>query len=103
MNSGILNYQPPSFTGLMSHDSVETLLLHDWNFNHNLSNRNAVDVQVRSGDYFVTLATVLDGLAGDADAYVIRAELENIVSDLIYLQDNYNICKNDQREQVDRD
>lgn len=103
MNSGLLSYQLPTFTGLRGHDTSEALLLRDWNFNHSISSRNTVDVQVRSGDYFVTLATVLDGLAGDAEAYAIRAELEDIVSDLIYLQDNYSITKNDSRNAVDTD
>ena len=95
MSSGVLNYRFPAFTGLTSHGSPKPLLLGDWNLHLNPSSRHTVDVQVRSGDYFVTLATVLDALAGDIDAYPIRAELENIVSDLIYLQDAYTITKDE--------
>lgn len=101
MNSGVLNYRLPTFTGLMSHGPSDTLLLRDWNFYHSASSKHTVDVQVRSGDYFVTLATVLDGLASGSETYVVRAELEDIVSDLIYLQDNYTITKNDSRESAD--
>ncbi len=46
---------------------------------------------VRSGDYFVTLATHLDELARTVPDYATRARLEDVVSDLIYLQDRYNI------------
>ena len=96
MNATLLNYQMPTFTGLTKHEDSEALLLGDWNFGHNARSRHAVDVQVRSGDYFVTLATVLDGLANQEGKYAVRAELEDIVSDLIYLQDEYVIIRKDQ-------
>ena len=48
---------------------------------------------VRSGDYFVTLASRLDGLGQEIDSYGTRVQIESIVSDLIYLQDNYTIQK----------
>jgi len=54
--------------------------------------------EVRSGDYFVTLATALDSLCGRLDEYEARVELEGIISDLIYLQDNYQITKVDKAE-----
>lgn len=103
MNSGALSYKLSAFTGLMSHGAAETLLLRDWNFDHSISSKDLVDVQVRSGDYFVTLATILDRLAGEIDTYATRAELENIVSDLIYLQDNYSITKQDLHGPFNRD
>ncbi len=52
-----------------------------------------VDAEVSSGDYFVTLATKLDRLSGELKEYHLRAEIEEIVSGLIYLQDTYGIIK----------
>jgi len=50
-----------------------------------------VDVQARSGDYFITLATVLDQLSKESTDHYIREALEDVVSDLIHLHDNYTI------------
>ena len=50
-----------------------------------------VDVMVHSGDYFITLATILDQLGKQSADPAIRGPLEDIVSDLIYLHDNYTI------------
>lgn len=52
-----------------------------------------VDALVRSGDYFVTLATILDQLGGGIKDYHVRSNIEELVSELIYLQDNYQITK----------
>jgi hypothetical protein len=52
-----------------------------------------LESEVRSGDYFVTLATRLDELARSIPDYPTRARLEDVVSDLIYLQDRYSIAK----------
>jgi hypothetical protein len=92
----------PSFTGLTRHDQSEPLFLNDWNLGHNAANKHAVDVQVRSGDYFVTLATVLDELATSSESYAVRSKLEDIVSDLIYLQDTYAITKNNVNVEANR-
>lgn len=103
MSSKIFNYQLSTSTEIMSHKSkVDALLLRDWGFRHNLKSKHNVDVQVRSGDYFVTLATVLDELASKTDSYATRAELEGIVSDLIYLQDEYIITRSNKsgKEQI---
>lgn len=51
-----------------------------------------VDAQVRSGDYFITLATLLDVLAQDNDLSDNKL-LQKAISDLLYLQNNYNITK----------
>jgi len=51
----------------------------------------ALESEVRSGDYFVTLATRLDELARQVPDYAARARIEDVVSDLIYLQDRYDI------------
>ena len=52
-----------------------------------------VDVEVSSGDYFITLATRLDQISSELKEYHLRAEIEEIVSGLIYLQDTYGIIK----------
>jgi len=57
--------------------------------------RATLDVHVRSGDYFVTLATVLDLMSQELPGYVkINQEtLQTLVDDLLYLQQNYVIAK----------
>lgn len=54
-----------------------------------------VEMQVRSGDYFVTLATRMDGIAHQIHGYdeVLAAEIDDVVSELLYLQRSYQIVK----------
>ena len=52
-----------------------------------------LDAMARSGDYFVTLAAQLDELSRTTDDYEVKLRLENLASDLLYLQDNYNVTK----------
>jgi hypothetical protein len=93
MTNGILNYRLPSFTGLMRQNAHSAPLLRDSEMVEQAIIHREVDVQVRSGDYFVTLATQLDELSSNIDEYTTRAKLEDIVSNLIYLQDTYTITK----------
>jgi hypothetical protein len=58
-----------------------------------LSQDKELEAQVRSGDYFITLATKLDSLTRDVSEHTTRLELEDVVSDLIYMQGKYNINK----------
>jgi hypothetical protein len=89
MNDGLLPYAMPIFSGLIG----KALLFKD----EETVARGAEDLHlealVRSGDYFVTLASQLDALGQDINDYGTRAQIELIVSDLIYLQDNYAILK----------
>jgi len=55
-----------------------------------------VDAQVSSGDYFIMLATILDKVNNDISDYAVRMRVEDIVSDLIYLHENYSIRKDNQ-------
>jgi hypothetical protein len=103
MNSGTLTYKLPTFTGMGSHGELEALLLRDWNIDHTPATKHSVDVQVRSGDYFVTLATVLDELANNLESYAQRVQIEGVVSDLIYLQDSYSIVKKNQSSLANND
>lgn len=92
MSSMAAGYQLQTFTGMVSHGWPKVGFLRDTTESQI---KLTVDAQVRSGDYFVTLATTLDALAKDVGDYRIRAHVEELVSDLIYLQDNYTIVKND--------
>lgn len=90
MSASTLGYRLSPFSGVLSHAwSGKTRLVRDGD----RAVRQDIEAQVRSGDYFVTLATVLDGLNGQVTDYQVRAQIEDIVSDLIHLQDNYTIKK----------
>jgi hypothetical protein len=93
MNNGVLGYQLPMFTGLVPHSSRNIFFLRD-NEERSPSEKLTLEAQVRSGDYFINLATTLDLLARDITDYNARLNLEDLVSDLIYLQENYTITKN---------
>jgi hypothetical protein len=97
MNNIAPTYQLAPFSGLMSHGWSAPSFLRDADTNRKTKNETdlSVDVQVRSGDYFVTLATTLDLLGKNVDSWRAKTQLEDLVSDLIYLQDNYTIIKND--------
>lgn len=90
MNTTALTYQLPSFVGVISHGWSQPAFVRDMLEDQPVDN---LDVQVKSGDYFVTLATELDRLSRDIESYSVRNKLENIVSDLIHLQDDYTITK----------
>lgn len=91
MTSGVLSYQLGKFNGILEHGQTKARLLRDGDGEKMQAKMN-VDVQVHSGDYFVTLATMLDNVA-EGLSYQKRSQLEDIVSDLIYLQDAYKITK----------
>lgn len=90
MTNGLLSYQLSQFNGVLRHGRTKEALLRD---REDIPTKINVDAQVRSGDYFVTLATVLDSLAQGLP-YIARSQLEDIVSDLIYLQDTHKVTKN---------
>lgn len=60
-----------------------------------LHRRLFINSLVRSGDYFITLATKLDALSKEHTPANngICAELDRVVSDLMYLQYSYEIVK----------
>jgi hypothetical protein len=94
MNNYPLNYQLHPFMGLVTHGPLRTLFARDIESEQPSAADLALEAQVRSGDYFITLATALDQLGKEAADYHIRAGIEEAVSDLIYLQDHYAITKN---------
>lgn len=69
--------------------SKTTRILQD-RFEHQAN--QALTAHVRSGDYFSTLATVLDGVASklpeNSDEFML---LEQCVRDLLYIDDVYRI------------
>ena len=94
-SSATLAYQLPTFTGLTTHgDSV--LLFRDGLISD--KERLELDAEVRSGDYFVTLATKLDLLSQNVTNRYIRVSLDKIVTDLVYMQHNYTINKDKDRQ-----
>lgn len=86
-------YQLTSFTGTVA-SWPRPRFLHDHTDSFEMFDRE-IDARVRSGDYFVTLATILDQLNQNIDDYQVRSSLEELVSELIYLQDTYEITKRD--------
>ena len=86
-------YTLSGFGGVMSHGWRRPRLVKDEDVP-----RRDLEALVRSGDYFVTIATELDQISRDATDYTVKIQLENLVSDLIHLQDNYIITKNEQAE-----
>lgn len=94
MTSALMTYRLSQYDGILRHGgkSKKHKLVRDRDETVTSVKMN-VDAQVRSGDYFVTLAMTLDQLAVDLP-YAERSAIEGLVSDLIYLQDTYKITKN---------
>jgi hypothetical protein len=93
MNAQAL-YLPTGFTGILSHGWQRPKVARDGS-----EAGQELEALVRSGDYFVTVATELDSLGRETTDYGVKIGLENVVSDLIHLQDNYTIIKkNEQAE-----
>jgi hypothetical protein len=97
MNSAVAEYQLSGFTGLMHRGWRMPTFVRDAEVVRRGSHRE-IEAEISSGDYFVTVATVLDMLSRRLDDYEVKLHLEDIVSDLIYLQDNYTIVKNERLE-----
>jgi len=93
MSSLTAGYQLSGFAGLVQHGWFRPKVARD-----QAEPYHELDAQVRSGDYFVMIATVLDALSRESADYETKVRLEAIVSDLIYLQDNYTITKSGQAE-----
>jgi hypothetical protein len=91
MNSSAIAYQLPTFIGCLSHGWNDARFVRDVDDEQEASVNYRIEAQVRSGDYFVTLATTLDSLAQSSSDYDTQRALEGMVSDLMYIQDNYEI------------
>lgn len=81
--------------GVISHGGHVALALDGSELNQDaLHRRMFIGSLIRSGDYFITLATKLDGLSKEAASNeALSDELQRLVSDLMYLQYSYEIQK----------
>ena len=67
-----------------------------------LRDEASVKFHIQSGDYFGTIATVLDLIEqqikkdGRSDAAVLNKTLKNLKDDLMFLQENYKIKRRPQ-------
>lgn len=95
MQGTTLNYQLPTFSGLIRHGAGKQWFVRDTAQEEVASSE--LDAQVHSGDYFVLLATKLDQLSSSPASLSVRLGLEEIVSDLLYLQQAYKIVKKDEQ------
>lgn len=68
--------------------SREKLVLHDKEKDCGSKRIRNLENHIKAGDYFGTLATIIDFIHLDEDKY---EHLDKIKNDLIYLQDNYKI------------
>lgn len=90
MSNSVSSHYKLSFSGVLAHGWQYPKFVRD---DARKSNDYDLEVQIHSGDYFVTLATVLDQLEREVEDYHVRSKLEDVISDLIHLQDNYRIVK----------
>lgn len=72
---------------LLMHRALPTTLLADYQLPENPE----LDARVRSGDYFITLATVLESIATELPETSIA--LNRLAKDLDYIQRHYRIVK----------
>jgi hypothetical protein len=92
MNSTV--YQLPTSIGLLRHGTFANLFARDIETTESyVTTSRLLEAKVHSGDYFITLATELDSIGQDIPDYATRSAIEDAVSDLIYLYDNYSISK----------
>ena len=84
-------YAPTSPVNILSHWSGYQPLVRDYI----AVDGEKLEAQIKSGDYFVTVATTLEVLAQRlSDRRVVSAEnLERIADELLYLQNYYEITK----------
>jgi len=95
MDTTTIEYRTIATNGLINHSWLGTMLLGDRadeNRRHTSKPDLELAAQVKSGDYFITLATKLDAMSRDMVDYHLKSEIEDIVSDLIHLQDHYRIA-----------
>ncbi|HVQ44081.1 MAG TPA: hypothetical protein VMT30_03905 [Candidatus Saccharimonadia bacterium] len=85
-------YQLPLAGGLIFHAGYQAELLQDGDID---TSQLEIDAQVRSGYYFVTLATTLEAIAQKLphEQLSSRVMLDKLTQDLEYLHQNYVIIK----------
>jgi hypothetical protein len=77
---------PASHLGLVSHYTQKLILFHD------IDKYEELRIHVKSGDYFMQLATILDAIQDvHMSNHDIAKVLNRIIGDLVYLQAHYDI------------
>lgn len=90
MHAGTYAINP--FSGFINHFASSLSYVCDADISDTQQRRMEIDAQVRSGDYFITLATRLDALAQEGILNNDTAyEIQRLVGDLLYLQHKYDI------------
>lgn len=92
MHSTATTYQLPAVSPFVHQEWPTLSLLRDTE-EYQEEVAYELDARVKSGDYFVTLATDLEQLSQRISSHDTRLALEDIVSELLYLQDSYSINK----------
>lgn len=88
----VTTYAINPLSGLVNHFAGPLGYVCDADVSDTQQRRMEIDAQVRSGDYFITLATRLDALAQEGVLNNDTAyEMQRLVGDLLYLQHNYEI------------
>lgn len=80
--------------GILSHWG-NPLAVGDYDDNYISVDAEKLDVQIRSGDYFVTLATTIEVLSQRLaiDKNPAANDFERIANELLYLQNYYKVVK----------
>lgn len=93
MSSMTLAYRTTNFQGLLNHGWQRPTFVRDAREDR----RMQLEAQVRSGDYFITLATNLERINQKLADSPESASLQNMITDLLYLQMKYKVSKQDNR------
>lgn len=89
--NAVYAFHKTHFLPLLSHWSSRSLVVGDYI----RVDTQKVDAQVRSGDYFVMLATLIEVLSQRPAHQTMNfaPELERIANELLYLQNYYDIVR----------
>lgn len=93
MSSLTLSYRTSGFQGLLNHSWQPQMFVRD----AREERRSQLEAQVRSGDYFITLATALERISQQLTDSAERASLQSLVTDLLYMQVKYKITTQDRQ------
>lgn len=93
MNSLTLNYHASGFQGLLNHGWQRQMFVRD----EREERRAQLEAQVRSGDYFITLATTIERISQQLTDSAERASLQSLVTDLLFMQAKYKITSHDRQ------
>lgn len=88
-HGSVMNHFPPALPWLLRDG------YHDAGSDNTSDVQMAIRARVRSGDYFVTLATELDRLAQELGPVPNRQaeELERIISELLFVNSHYRVVR----------